>query len=110
MAHRGLTMLGYKVLEATTGSEGLTTVKQHAGPLDLVLCDVVMPEMGGQAFAAELLKLRPGVPVLFMSGFTDEDMVNRGLLEAGREFIQKPFNPDTLARRVREMLDRSKQA
>jgi FixJ family two-component response regulator len=67
--------------------------------------DVVMPEMGGQEMATRLAQQRPDVPVLFTSGYTGLDVVSRGLLEPGREFLQKPLEPETLARKVREMVD-----
>ena len=73
--------------------------------MDLVLSDVVMPMMGGRELSQRLTRVAPALPVLFMSGYTGEDVVRRGLLDAGAPFEQKPFSPESLARKVREMLD-----
>lgn len=72
----------------------------HLGPADLV-----MPRMGGRELAARLAEVQPGVPVLFMSGYTNDEIVRRGLVHPGAPFLQKPFSPETLARKVRELLD-----
>jgi two-component system cell cycle sensor histidine kinase/response regulator CckA len=71
----------------------------------LVISDVVMPEMGGRELGRRLASLRPSLPVLYISGYTGEDVTQRGLLEPGAPFQQKPFAPEELARKVREMLD-----
>ena len=73
--------------------------------MDLVITDVVMPGMSGRELGDRLARLRPGTPVLYTSGFTDEDVIRRGMLEEGRPFLQKPFTPHELARAVREALD-----
>jgi CheY-like chemotaxis protein len=69
-----------------------------------------MPEMGGRELARRLAALRPSLPVLFISGYTGEDVIQRGLLDPGATFLQKPFTPDGLARKVREMLDATARA
>ncbi len=74
-------------------------------PIDLLLTDVVMPETSGKEVADDLTRLRPGLKVLFMSGYTDEAIVHHGVLDADIEFIQKPFTPVTLAKKVRNVLD-----
>ena len=74
-------------------------------PVHLLLTDVVMPEMGGPEVASRLSTLRPGIKVLYMSGYTNYAVFHRGILDAGVAFLQKPFSPDELARRVRELLD-----
>jgi PAS domain S-box-containing protein len=96
---------GYTVLEAASGKDGLEVARTYPLPIHLVLTDVVMPEMGGSDLASRLEALRPGVPVLYMSGYTDDAVFRHGLLEKGRVFLQKPFTPSDLARRVRGLLD-----
>jgi CheY-like chemotaxis protein len=96
---------GYRVLEAPTAREAIALAGTQPGRLDLLLTDVVMPEMGGPLLAKKLRALRPDLRVLFMSGYTDDAVVRHGLLEAGAAFLQKPFVPEALARRVRDALD-----
>lgn len=100
---RLLRSAGYRVLEARDGLEALATAQQ-ADPIDLVLTDVVMPEMGGRELRDRLATVRPEVPVLYMSAYTSDDIVQRGLVATGDAFIQKPFTPQTLTERVREAL------
>jgi PAS domain S-box-containing protein len=95
---------GYTVLEAGSGKEGLEAARDYPLPIHLVLTDVVMPEMGGTDLASQLETLRPGVRVLYMSGYTDDAIFRHGLLTRGRSFLQKPFTPEGLARKVREAL------
>jgi two-component system cell cycle sensor histidine kinase/response regulator CckA len=102
---RTLRDCGYNVLEAGNGREALDLIDAQKGRVNLVVADVVMPDMGGRAMAAELARHWPEVPVLFTSGYTGLDVVSRGLLEEGREFIQKPLAPEALARKVRELMD-----
>jgi PAS domain S-box-containing protein len=105
LASRSLRERGYRVIEARQGADALRQLEQQAAEVDLVISDVVMPEMGGRELARRLARLRPSLPVLFMSGYTGEDVIQRGLLDPGAPFQQKPFTPDGLARKVREMLD-----
>ncbi len=105
LAVRTLTSAGYRCLEAADAGEALRVIEQEAERLDLVVADVVMPGMSGGALGERLAHLRPTLPVLYTSGFTDEDVIRRGLLGAGRPFLQKPFSPGHLARTVREALD-----
>jgi CheY-like chemotaxis protein len=93
------------VLEAKHGREALDRVEQDGTRVDLVISDVVMPELSGRELGTRLAVLRPELPVLYMSGYTGEDVIQRGLLEPGVPFQQKPFTPEGLARKVREMLD-----
>jgi signal transduction histidine kinase len=95
---------GYKVLEATRGEEALRLARQHGEEIDLALVDVVMPEMSGPDLVKQLDPLCPKLRVLFMSGYTDEAILHHGIAESVA-FLQKPFLPDVLARRVREVLD-----
>jgi CheY-like chemotaxis protein len=105
LASRGLKDHGYAVVEARNGAEALEYVKAHPGSVDLVITDVVMPEMGGRELARNLATSEPDLPVLFMSGYTGDDVVHRGLLDPGAPFQQKPFTPNGLATKVRAMLD-----
>ncbi len=95
---------GYAVLEARNGREALALCDSHKGPIDLLMTDVVMPEGGGRGLAEGILKLRPGVKVLFMSGHTEDGVLKEGVRK-GAAFLQKPFAPAGLARKVRETLD-----
>ena len=105
LASRGLRDHGYSVVEARNGVQALVYIKQHPGTVDLVISDVVMPLMGGRELGEDLARVEPGLPVLFMSGYTGEDVVQRGLLDPGAPFQQKPFTPAGLATKVRAMLD-----
>jgi signal transduction histidine kinase len=96
---------GYRVLEATRGEEALRICQAHSTDIDLAVVDVVMPEMNGPELMRRIQPLCPRVRVLFISGYTDEAMVHHGIAESGAAFLQKPFVPDQLARKVREVLD-----
>jgi two-component system, cell cycle sensor histidine kinase and response regulator CckA len=104
LAGRGLREHGYEVLEARNGADALRQLAFRSD-VNLVISDVVMPEMGGRELGQRLSADRPSLPVLYMSGYTGEDVTQRGLLEPGAPFQQKPFAPEELARKVREMLD-----
>ena len=102
---RTLRDCGYVVLEAADGREALGLIEAQQGRVNLVVADVVMPDMGGREMASRLAERWPDLPVLFTSGYTGLDVVRRGLLEEGREFIQKPLDPEALVRKVRDMVD-----
>ncbi|MGC4087658.1 MAG: response regulator [Polyangiaceae bacterium] len=95
---------GYRVIEARNAGEALLVCERASAPIHLLLTDVVMPQMGGRELAERLQKERPEMRVLFMSGYTENTIVYRGILEKGIHYLQKPFTPDLLARRVREVL------
>ncbi len=97
---------GYNVLDAASGEAALELSREHGGPVDLLLTDVVMPGMNGRVLAARLVALRPGTRVLYMSGYTDDAIAGHGVLDPGTEFLQKPFTPADVARKVRAVLDR----
>ena len=99
---------GYRLLVAPDGDAALGIVVSHAGPIDLLLTDVVMPGMSGRVLADRALKLRPDMRVLFMSGYTDDAIVHHGVLESGMQFIEKPFAGKGLAKKVRQVLDASR--
>jgi CheY-like chemotaxis protein len=97
---------GYTVLEAADGMAALDIVRQHTSALiDLLLTDMVMPRLGGYELAEQLRQRIPGIRVLFMSGYTDNAVIQHGLLDSNTTFIQKPFTLLALARSVRALLD-----
>lgn len=96
---------GYRVLEARQGEEALSLCAAYEQPIQLLLTDVVMPEITGKEVADRLHALRPETRVLFMSGYTVESIVHQGMLDADVEFIQKPFTPDALVKKVREVIN-----
>ena len=98
-------MNGYNVLEARHGAEALEISDRHQGPIHLMVTDVVMPQMSGRELAQRLQPIRPDMRVLYMSGYTDDAIVRHGVLGAGMAFLSKPFTPDALALKVREVLD-----
>ncbi len=101
-----LTRLGYRVTLAANGGEALLLVEEGGLQPDLVLTDVVMPTMGGKELVARLKKSRPDLKALYMSGYTDNAIVHQGVLDPGTPFLQKPFTMETIALRIREVLDR----
>ena len=96
---------GYTVLEASDGQEALAVAGRHDGAIQLLVTDVVMPGMSGRQLANALCQVRPATRVLFMSGYTDEAVLRHGVIDASPAFLQKPFSPIGLARKVREVLD-----
>ena len=105
LARQILEQAGYNVLDAPSGAEALRLSHEHNNPIHLLLTDVVMPETSGKEIAQRLTSTRPATCVLFMSGYTDDAIVHHGVLDSDVEFIQKPFTPVALARKVREVLD-----
>jgi PAS domain S-box-containing protein len=106
---RTLGEYGYSVVEARDGSHALELVQQAAAPPDLVIADVVMPGLSGKGLADALESRWPGIPVLFTSGYPGIEAVRRGLMDEGRDFMQKPLEPEALAERVRLILDTSRR-
>ena len=100
-----LERLGYTVLEATGAMDAVVISERHLGVINVLLTDVVMPQMSGRELAEAIAGARPETKVLFMSGYTDDAIVRHGVLEAGIKFLEKPFSPQTLAVKVREVLD-----
>ena len=99
-----LTRNGYTVLAASRPEEALAIAQRHTGPIHLLVTDVVMPGMNGRELRARLEELRPGVGCLFVSGYTADVIANRGVLDEGVQFLQKPFSAFDLSRRIREVL------
>lgn len=98
-------MYGYVVLEAAGIDDTRRICEEHEGRVHLMLTDVVMPGANGRELAQLVAPLQPEMKVLYMSGYTDDAIVQHGMLGADTPFLQKPFTPATLARKVREVLD-----
>ena len=94
---------GYTVIEASSGNEAVLTATQHRGPIDLLLTDVVMPDLGGRALADRVRAQRPQIRVLYMSGYADDALTQRGVSQ-GDPFLQKPFTPLALTRKIQDVL------
>ena len=105
LARRSLEACGYQVIDAADGPKALELSARHSGEIAVLVTDVVMPGMSGRELAERLAPTRPAMKVLYTSGYTDDAMVRQGVLNAGVAFLQKPFVPDTLARKVRDVLD-----
>ena len=106
LIYESLKIFGYDVIEAENGKKALQVcIKDSEKPIHLLITDVIMPDMGGSELAKKLEKLKPDIKVLYMSGYTDNAIVHHGVLDEGVLFLQKPFSPQALARKVREILD-----
>ena len=101
---------GYEVLCAPHGSEALRLAEEYPGKIDLMLSDIIMPQMHGPQLARELQSIRPNTKVLFVSGYSDSDISDQGILAPDVRFLEKPFTPETLGKKVREVLDESRVA
>jgi CheY-like chemotaxis protein len=110
LARELLEDLGYTVLEARRPREAMLVAEQHRGPIQLLLTDVVMPELNGSRLAERLRPGRPEMKVLYMSGYTDDAIVRHGVLKSGTHFLEKPFSSGRLADKVREVLDETLEA
>jgi two-component system cell cycle sensor histidine kinase/response regulator CckA len=105
LSRRVLTMNGYRVLAAAHGREALRVAEEHPDKIELMLTDVIMPGMSGREVAETLQSARPKMKVLYVSGYTDNIIAERGMLAPGMAFLQKPFSPSNLVAKVREVLD-----
>ncbi|MBE9570272.1 MAG: cache domain-containing protein, partial [Proteobacteria bacterium] len=104
LAQKVLQSYGYRILAAENGEEALKIGKQHEGSIHVMITDVVMPKMGGREAAELLQPLYPQMKVIYMSGYTDNAIVRHGVLKPGLNFLEKPFTPESLVRKVREVL------
>jgi CheY-like chemotaxis protein len=107
LAARALRDFGYTIIEAADGRQALDIYERREADIALVVTDVAMPEIGGRELAARLHERAPELPILFMSGYTGEEVTERGMLPLGAPFQSKPFAPDALASRVRHLLDKA---
>ena len=105
MVRRALSETGFRVIEAANGEEALAVVRSYSAQIDAVLTDLAMPELGGRQLAQRLIEEWPDLPVVFMSGYTDNDVARRGLLDAGVPFLEKPLSPDALTRKMRQVME-----
>jgi DNA-binding response OmpR family regulator len=96
---------GYTVIPACDGEEALRICRQEAVVFDIVVTDVIMPGMSGPQLADRIQHLRPGTKLLYLSGYTEDALSSHGVLKEGIEFLPKPFPPNTLAAKVRQILD-----
>jgi len=96
---------GYAVLDADSGREALRIASSFSGPIHLLLTDVIMPGMGGKQLAEQFTSLRPATRVLYMSGYSNDGIVQSGILESGALLLEKPFTREILLRKVRQVLD-----
>jgi two-component system cell cycle sensor histidine kinase/response regulator CckA len=104
-ATRLLQLTGYTVLSASSGTEALSLLERHEGPVHLMLTDMIMPGMGGRELATLLREVRPQMKVVFTSGYTNDAILQNGLLDETAHFIGKPYTAVDLRRKVREVLD-----
>jgi two-component system cell cycle sensor histidine kinase/response regulator CckA len=104
-----LLLQGYKVLETKQSSDAVGLANKHDGPIDLLLTDVVMPQMSGQELAEEVVALRPGIKVVFMSGYPGGVTSGHGEFDPSAFFLQKPFEMDALGKILRQALDLNNQ-
>ncbi len=101
-----LTRLGYQVIQAENGREALDLIRENADRIQLVMTDVVMPQMGGPELAEQIIEQYPKINVVFISGYTDQENISRKIMGKEIDFIQKPFSTQRLAGKIREILDR----
>ncbi len=105
LTHRALASQGYTVLEADRGSTALDIARRHKGEIDLLLTDVIMPDTNGPKLAETIRAARPGLRVLYMSGYPDGAIASHGMLEPGVAYLAKPFTTEAITRKVREVLE-----
>ena len=105
LVRENLEAQGYAILDAATPEEGLGVCQEYVGVIHLLLTDVIMPQMSGRELAERVASFRPGVKVLFMSGYTEDEILRDTALGPGLAYLQKPFTPSALARKIREVLE-----
>ena len=105
LAERALGDVGYRVLAAESGHRAMQIARAFDGRIDAIVADVVMPGMSGPTLVTWLEMARPDIPVLYISGYTNDTMEKHGILEEGVSFLRKPFTPEDIARALRNLLD-----
>ena len=105
LIRRGLESRGYTVLAAAHGEEAIQLAAAHPGNIHLLVSDLVLPGIGGRRLAERIGALKPGIKLLYISGYTADALLRHGVLEPGTAFLQKPFSPGALACKIRELLD-----
>jgi len=100
-----LSRYGYTIIDAPNGTDALGIWQKNSTAFDLLITDVIMPKMSGRELANQLLSDRPDLKVLYMSGYTDDELGPHGILESGIQFIQKPFSPENFLTKIRNLLD-----
>jgi CheY-like chemotaxis protein len=103
-ARRMLQRAGFTVLQASDGADAMRVMSEHTGPVHALVTDVVMPGVGGPELARRLREVRPDLPTLFISGYTEEGVRTQGVLQPDAAYLEKPFSPEDLIRKVREVL------
>jgi CheY-like chemotaxis protein len=96
---------GFRVLEARSGREGMAAARSATSPIDLLITDVLLPDIGGGEVAREIVKVQPQIRVLYLSGYSDETLIDQGIAAVPGNFIQKPFSSDVLRKRIRSLLE-----
>jgi two-component system, cell cycle sensor histidine kinase and response regulator CckA len=105
LAHRVLEEQGHRIIEARDGDEALSQLQEYGAVLDLVLSDVIVPNTGTAEFEQRVHELRPELPILYMSGYSREEVIGRGLIDSDRPFLQKPFTAGELIHLVCQELE-----
>ena len=98
---------GFRVLEASSGIEGMAAARNSTGPIDLLITDVLLPDVGGGEVAREIVKAQPRIRVLYLSGFSNDTLIDQGIAPDPGNFIQKPFSSEVLRERIRNLLNAS---
>jgi two-component system cell cycle sensor histidine kinase/response regulator CckA len=96
---------GFRVLEARSGIEGMAAARSSTSPIDLLITDVLLPDIGGGEVAREIVRVQPQIRVLYLSGFSNETLADQGIAAAPANFIQKPFSSEVLRERIRSLLN-----
>jgi CheY-like chemotaxis protein len=110
VVRRILSQRGYTVLEARHGADAAELSAKYEGPIHLLITDVIMPEMGGRELALIMRRTRPNIPILYMSGYTDDELLRKGILEPGAQLLRKPFQSAQLVQAARDLIDAATKA